>query len=161
MQPQNCNGDGRCLGQANDKDYYKLFNCNHNCQLIECPNYKMCNTKRPECILDSHGGRCLHCNMLFGKNLEFIQEKDECDVCSEEKLEFVKMPNCTHKLCPECFYSNNYPHVPHREENKILEQPTIDVEVNDNEEETVETEPPKYAGKCPICRINIHIDRSK
>lgn len=158
MQLQNCDGTGRCMYQVNGNNYFRDRDCVHNCQLVECPNYRMCRSKRPMYILHCHGGRCLHCNMLFGRNLEFVNEKDECSVCLDNKSEFVKMPNCTHKLCCECFRNNEYHHVSNYKEAKLVDkEPESKKDSSDESSEVVDNEPPEYAGKCPICRQSNHI----
>ena len=110
-----CNGRGFCLKQTltNDEDgveiYHKHYDCQYNCEPIKCPNFKVCNTLNPQCILDCHNGRCYQCNMLFGNwnksggcgNLNFI-DNIECPICFENK-EGVCMPRCDHYICIDCF----------------------------------------------------------
>lgn len=114
-----CNGKGMCIGQAgeecyegncdslhltsgiNQEDLYCRSNCSHNCQLVECHNFKLCGNKLPQILLDCHNGMCLNCAIEIGK-IRFIGEIDDCPVCIDEK-EMIEICCGKHKLCLDCW----------------------------------------------------------
>lgn len=100
-----CTGDGDCLTQTTDCNTYGKdpdVSCVHNCQPVECPNFKVCGQVCPKWLLGCHDGRCWSCNFHFGKNLTFLEEDQECPICLETKPSVVQ-PNCTHSVCIDCF----------------------------------------------------------
>jgi len=68
-----------------------------------CPNFKACNQFLKKIHKDYYNGRCLDCDITFGKNLEFVNENNECPICLDNKINCVRMPNCTHIVCLQCF----------------------------------------------------------
>ena len=117
----NCTGRGSCLrqwgcdcneicncevekligGKRECDVWYKHEECPYNCNLIECPNYRYCETKYPQELLDCHNGMCLHCNMSFGK-MKYLEEKDDCPVCFENK-DMILISCEKHKVCFDCW----------------------------------------------------------
>ena len=61
-----CNGDGMCLIR-------KQHTCGHNCILIRCPNYFLCSTAEPQCVLwchhnNPHGKLYARTRVMTGSN---------------------------------------------------------------------------------------------
>jgi len=177
-QPQKPKCHGMCLQQTgNINHYYRLKECEENCQPIKCPNFKLCGTAAPQCILWCNGGRCANCDMTFGCDLTFTEKEvaEECVVCLEDKTTFVRW-ECQHDLCLECFRKNHgwrsdfmapilliEPKVYTDKEYAVakIEMERIEAEdakrvvvLDENgwEVESPEPERPEYIGKCPICR---------
>lgn len=122
-QPVKCRDNaGECLRQ-NNHGYYNVNGC--NCTVVPCPNHFLCGNSRPRIILDSHGGRCLDCNMRIGMNLVLDLSESECPVCMEMDIQ-VCIPGCTHKLCIDCFRRVYY--------------------------SDVSNSPDNIEDKCPLCR---------
>jgi len=65
------------------------------CEIIKCPNYEVC-------LVDCYQNRCFICKLLFGKDLVFSEQTAICDICTETNQQ-VKLPNCSHYTCIECF----------------------------------------------------------
>lgn len=103
-----CTGLGDCLCQNWDPSNLAMYvkyhdmTCEHNCEPVDCPNFALCSESCPKWYLSCHGGRCLHCNMFFGKNLTFKEEPEECPVCMET-AQCVVQPKCDHAMCISCF----------------------------------------------------------
>lgn len=112
-----CSGDGSCFTQDSEHmdDYRKIPDmiCEHQCQLIQCPNYELCNSRLPKRLADCHNGLCLDCNMNYGtwKGCKGIMKfkDDECCVCYNHKR-CISLPKCTHFLCIDCFNRIYNPH---------------------------------------------------
>ncbi len=108
-----CSGRGECLEQNCDSSIpalyvkYKDTTCEHNCEPVKCPNFAMCGEADPKWVLSCHDGRCLYCNMFFGKNLAFPEEPQECPICLETKPSVVQ-PNCSHTVCIDCFKRSRF-----------------------------------------------------
>jgi hypothetical protein len=81
--------------------YCRKEECKHNCTLKECHNYRLCETKHPECFLNCHNGMCLYCAMSIGKII-FTGEMDECHICMDMK-ELIRISCNLHKLCLDCW----------------------------------------------------------
>lgn len=131
-----CDGTGQCLIKTDYKNTYKkLFNCQYNCQPIECPNFKLCKSKYPQWYGYCHQNRCINCDIFWGdKNLVFLTATEDCPVCLEFKNEHIKFPSCEHSVCVKCFKKLNY---------------SYDSEdVSDNEEVSLNPN----EGKCVLCR---------
>lgn len=63
-----CIGDGSCLRQKNDLQFYKnpKFTCSHNCLVYKCPHYIYCRTFAPAWVFNVNYGVCNNC--LFYNN---------------------------------------------------------------------------------------------
>lgn len=70
------------------------------CVLHPCPNFEFCHSTRPLQQLHAHEGRCIHCNMCFGVDLQFLD--GDCPVCLQTGLRLATLPRCTHSVCLEC-----------------------------------------------------------
>ena len=68
-----------------------------------CPNFSVCNQFLKVVQLEGFDGRCLDCDIVFGRNLEFETVLRECPICLGDNIDNVKMPNCCHSLCKNCF----------------------------------------------------------
>ena len=107
MEPRICDGHGDCLCQCDDGNYradhkHPMDTCTHNCQPKKCPNFLVCGSIVPEWLLLCKRGRCVHCDMMFGKIMEFSEVPEECPVCLETAT-CVNLINCDHKMCVSCF----------------------------------------------------------
>jgi hypothetical protein len=69
---------GACLQQYDVNCYFRFMECEENCELLKCPNFSVCGGAAPEQVMDSHRGTCLNCDIVFGKNLTFIDSDEEC-----------------------------------------------------------------------------------
>ena len=119
-----CTGDGTCIQQCSCECYDEIDettdkihevctcghrehngncpnNCLHNCQVVECHNYRMCKQKRPQRILWCHNGMCIDCAVSIGK-IKFLDIKDDCPICMENK-EVVEITCRKHNICLECW----------------------------------------------------------
>lgn len=97
-----CKGDGSCIIQSDyDPDIYIYTVCPHNCQLVNCHNYRYCGQKRPQWVLNCDGGMCKDCAVMIGR-LTFMDEVDECPICMESK-NMVQISCGRHTLCLECW----------------------------------------------------------
>jgi hypothetical protein len=106
IRPQRvCSGNGTCLTQTMDCNTYGKdpdFTCEHDCQPLPCPNVAVCGKEAPLWYFQCHRGRCWDCKDMFGKNLTFLEEPQECPVCFDVKPSVVQ-PNCAHSVCIDCF----------------------------------------------------------
>jgi len=172
---------GMCLKNTHYiNHFYRSEDCGENCQPIKCPNYKLCGKAESFSNFDCHSSRCIYCNQSFGCNLTFIEKKEECPICLEDKDLFIRW-QCEHDLCVECFRINN------GWTESFLQAPTIETEprvytdeewiivkieqdkreaeweiedakrviiLDENgwEVESPPVERPEYIGKCPLCR---------
>ena len=98
---------GSCLMECSHHNYIKISECDHGCELYECSNYELCNSKVPERILLEHGGgRCTKCEFIIGQNLVFRHygEDVECKRCRYSSSIFVDFINCSkkHAYCVRC-----------------------------------------------------------
>ena len=102
-----CSGDGKCFSSCNPPIIFIRKECSFDCQLLKCPNYKVCKNTCPKWYLDGHDGRCRNCDMMFGCNLVIEKEKEgiekECSICLDVNKWNVKMSTCSHFFCVECF----------------------------------------------------------
>ena len=62
-------------------------------------------------MLDAVAGRCLACNMDFGRTLFFFapSEGAECPVCLDDDEAHVQLPGCTHTVCVRCYRRTERP----------------------------------------------------
>lgn len=75
--------------------------CPSNCCVpIECSNYKFCDQKVPQWILETNNGMCSKCYTEFGK-VKITDEIDECHICTEYKAMLIL--KCGHKICNDCW----------------------------------------------------------
>lgn len=118
----------KLIGGEGECDIYCQTDCPHTCVLIECKHYKHCGGKYPEWYLDCHRGKDVNCDMI---PFDFLDEKDECPVCYDEKY-MVKM-KCNHTVCLQCLYA--------------IYKTTDDTNELTNMNDT---------SKCPLCRAEIH-----
>ncbi len=149
---------GRCLEQTQRKNNYsRRFLCAKNCQPIKCPNYQLCGTADPQWVLDAHRGRCLNCDIGFGRDLTFVEVEEECTICLETQQMFINMPGCSHRFCVTCFgniYGGNQiigtdPHVL----GEGPDSPYVSEDEEDDDEAYMsDPELPAYASTCPLCR---------
>lgn len=98
-----CKGEGICLLQT-DEGYRRWKPCQHNCQLVKCPNFALCSTLYPLWLLRAHQGMCYSCNITFGRNLLPATSKDTCPLCLHSLSEW-KLPSCEHEMCTQCVHS--------------------------------------------------------
>ena len=113
-----CSGQGECFEQccgcnkepgeefdvcifACSIKYFREEACVHNCELKECHNFKICKEKRPEHILNNHGGMCVDCAMTIGK-IKFLDQKGECPICLENK-DMIQTTCENHRVCLKCW----------------------------------------------------------
>lgn len=146
MAAAQCPGDGWCLkpnyGDDDDNDITYMADeiCVHRCKPVYCPNHVICEDSLcPAYILSCHGGRCMNCNIVFGKNLKIVElsDNEECFICFDESKTAVEMPaGCGHRVCVHCFRKIFFPVHSSTEE--------------EEDEEEGEFETSRRA--CPICR---------
>ncbi len=73
------------------------------CEIIKCPNYEVCSSDFPKCIGNCHQNRCINCDIIFGNiDLVFSEQSNMCDICYISNQQ-VKLPDCSHYTCIECF----------------------------------------------------------
>jgi hypothetical protein len=101
-----CRGLGRCL-EADDSDPFPLAGwCGLvSCLPVRCPNFLLCRRQDPAVMMDAVGGRCLLCNMEFGRSLTFFKpaKGEECPICLECESLQMRLPGCTHSVCLPCY----------------------------------------------------------
>lgn len=139
---------------------------------FKCVNFQICNITLPDWWLDIDSKLiCPECDMSFGE-LKF-QENIECPVCYE-KTTSVKLKNCDHTVCLDCFkrmyFGNdeleNEPKFPYpdiedeydnnQEDPKWKDYPLIDTynknwnSWDDQRQEKFDNE--TFLKKCPLCR---------
>jgi len=120
-----CNGSGECLHQCicdcNDHencscehrncdkiiggdsefDIYCKSDCNHNCTLVECHNYRMCRQLRPQWLLNCDNGMCKDCAIMIGR-IKFLDKKDTCPICFINK-DMIEISCGKHNFCIDCW----------------------------------------------------------
>lgn len=116
MSDCKCNGDGTCLRQS-DKDphkYVHVFDCEHSCTPIKCPNYLLCGQEMPQALADCHGGRCMNCDILNYcegfKNIVTRTDISECSVCKVSTPASIQIQNSANWCCVGCFRQWYWPH---------------------------------------------------
>ena len=90
----------KLIGGTSETEIYCQKECSHHCQLVECHNFKLCGKKRPQQVLDAHNDMCVDCAIMIGKII-FMDDKDDCPVCMENK-EIIKL-TCNHTICLDCW----------------------------------------------------------
>lgn len=113
-----CPGNGLCLYQCECYDeetdeYYKTCECGHRehdgycssdnpcCVPIECRNYKFCNQKLPQWVLDTNNGMCMNCAIQMGSHT-YTNQVEECCVCLQNQIMLIL--KCKHKICNDCWF---------------------------------------------------------
>lgn len=89
------------IGGGSEYEIYCKTACTHNCELIECNNFRMCGQKRPQLLLDSHNGMCMDCAIMIGR-IKFLDEKGDCPICLVKK-DMIEISCGKHKVCLECW----------------------------------------------------------
>lgn len=89
------------IGGTTVYDIYCKKDCPHNCQLVECHNFRLCGKKDPQELLDCHNGMCSDCAIMIGK-IKFLNEKDDCPICMENK-DMIQISCEKHKVCLDCW----------------------------------------------------------
>jgi hypothetical protein len=82
-------------------DIYCKDECEHECQLKRCHNFKICSKKRPQWFLNLYNGLCFNCSIYYGK-LTFLREQYKCSICFESK-DIIELSCGRHKFCVECW----------------------------------------------------------
>ena len=118
MQTPICNGDGSCIVQCgcecydeNTDIYDEECSCGHRehdgfcysvcCFTNKCKNYKYCNEKMPQWVLNSYNGMSANCFLQMGRH-ETTDIIKSCPVCFEDtKMIILK---CKHLICNDCWY---------------------------------------------------------
>lgn len=151
----------------------------HNCVLIECPNYIVCENKNPQWVMGCHTGLCFDCELGFGewingKGILETKYEVDCCVCLDESCLGISLPFCSHYICVSCmkkiYFPKNYeirePKFPYPEleieyeddpENpKWKIDPVILQYINTCNAIAIENERRAYdldeKKKCPLCR---------
>lgn len=104
MSSSRCSGRGDCFTQCactNSSGGYCRQECPHNCQLVECYNYRICEGKYPQWYLDCHNGMNQGCAMSIGR-VTFLDETGDCSICRETK-DLVQVSCEKHKFCLPCW----------------------------------------------------------
>ena len=72
-----CTGEGHCLKvRSYDNLCYSKYECQYNCQPIECPNFKFCHSMRPLWYLNHGGGICIQCSSFIDTFYDnYVHEK--------------------------------------------------------------------------------------
>ena len=106
-----CNGDGKCFKQNYFNTFVKDYNiiCLYNCEKIKCKNNILCGNVEPEWWSATNNGLCTECNVNYGEwkhgSIPDIFNA-YCPICMEDK-ESIKMSNCNHSTCIECYKKCN------------------------------------------------------
>lgn len=91
----------KLIGGSTEYNLYCKNDCPHECQLIECHNYRMCGQKRPQRLLDCDGGMCKDCAITIGK-IKFLDVNEECPICLDNK-DMIEINCGKHKVCLDCW----------------------------------------------------------
>ena len=138
-----CNGNGMCLLEVDSQKYekYSKMKCLYECSPVKCPNYVVCESRYPKWVSYYHNGVCYKCaseflciyNNNYTSILDIIKVKQECSICMTNRLYFVKLLNCEHRICNICFsrcmlgenkYRHNEPQFPYpNQEEKYYSSP--------------------------------------
>jgi Zinc finger, C3HC4 type (RING finger) len=89
------------IGGTTECDIYCQKECPHNCQLVECYNFRLCGIKEPQECLDLFNEMCSECAMMIGK-IKFLDEKNDCPICMENK-DMIEISCGNHKVCIDCW----------------------------------------------------------
>ena len=143
---------GCCVAQyGNDgKDYRKIQECSSGeCIPVKCPNYEICRRIDPMMYQKCWGGRCLTCDMTFGRNLIKDNQESECPVCFDTKILYLL--DCNHKFCSSCI---NKIYLDSIAPNKYYDNTVLtnNQEEDDTNDYVEEVDNKEYFSKCPLCR---------
>jgi len=73
---------------------------------IKCKNYELCERVLPTWWFECKGHYlCINCAMMFG--MLTFSDNVECPICLETGRGTTQ-PNCTHKICIQCFKRAHY-----------------------------------------------------
>lgn len=150
---------GKCLISIKKNEFRSNGECAENCQPVRCANWDICGIAVPEHKIKEYdpfgrylsSGICESCYDKFHSVL-IINEypEEECCVCYSEGEKTIRMPNCIHELCVDCFrkiheFTNsfNWPRVFYKGETKLATWSDSD---SDSDSEG------NWYNKCPICR---------
>jgi hypothetical protein len=109
---EDCIGNSRCLtgDYGNDKYMiYPMYKCKYGCKPKYCVNNEFCGSH----FIDYHNDKikCDSCIEIWkGSDPKIIKNKFVdvfCQICSERSYKYVKLPNCNHFMCIDCF-QNKY-----------------------------------------------------
>lgn len=89
------------IGGPTECNVYCQKECPYNCQLAECHNFRLCQQKRPQQILDVNNGMCSDCAIMIGR-IKFLGIKDDCLICMENK-DMIEISCGKHKVCLDCW----------------------------------------------------------
>jgi hypothetical protein len=108
-----CSGDGGCWEQSEDDEnvFVRAFDCPHNCALVKCPNFAVCEYANPLWLIQCHDGLCGDCAVTIGRPLQIValpaaqegEKGEECPVCLEVMAAAVQHGACSHRSCTSCF----------------------------------------------------------
>lgn len=94
-------GHAKLIGGTTECDVYCKNDCPHNCDLVECHNFRMCGQKRPKWLLYCHNGMCMDCKLSIGK-IKFLDVKDDCPICFIN-TDMIEISCGKHKVCLDCW----------------------------------------------------------
>jgi hypothetical protein len=106
-----CKGNGSCLSSAWKNENIYLYNnsiyCTFNCIPDYCPNYIVCNRICPQFIFEKSFNVCNYCVKIIKRlgiqtyNIDILPEQ-ECNICYDNDIH-IKLPQCRHSICINCF----------------------------------------------------------
>lgn len=106
-----CDGTGKCLipswKNINRYIHNPSITCMFECVISKCPNYQVCGRICQEFIFNENSDICNDCKKIAKKSrqkkylIELLSER-ECHICFDISIH-VKMPQCRHSLCIDCF----------------------------------------------------------
>ena len=117
-----CQGNGQCLeecscrcfdrrhqnswkfcvcGHANHESSCVPTRCEKGCTLKPCFNYRFCDVKTSQRVLNNYNGLCIYCWKYFGKIFPTNNFK-KCTMCQEEKM-VLNTKFKIMEICFECF----------------------------------------------------------
>lgn len=158
---KSCPGNGECFKPNANIKYHNPKNddvtCDHQCTIQICPNYKLCNRSAPKWLFDAHHGRCWTCNLTFGIDLTFSDQRIECPICFVQTETSVAFPGCMkqHFICTKCFWNHHitgYQDETYPEEERDWEEDEAEVNEEDEGDEARPHPNQDRQDKCMICR---------
>ena len=91
----------KIIGGPTECDIYCREECSHDCQLVECHNFRLCGKKEPQVSLDHDNGMCMNCAVKFGR-IKFLDTQDDCPICLETK-DMIQISCGKHNVCLDCW----------------------------------------------------------